>query len=135
MADDDKHIWTDLGDGTRLYANGELEIVLDDGTYFRNENDYDHGFSYKYPGMKHARVRRGKTDTFLMRSLALMFAFLSGSCAVGLPLYYLLYEPSWWLIGVLFGAAHVGLLWSLFKRKLGGPEGPTMFQYAWNGDL
>lgn len=87
MAEDDPSITIDKEngiikrrdekDGTTFEfdpISGKAVLYKDNGEYWRDANDYDHGWIYKKPGMEYGQIRRKNITVFFDRLIAILWA-------------------------------------------------------------
>lgn len=101
-------------------------LLFTDGTWYRADNDFDHGWCYQYPSMPHTKVRRNGLETFRARGFYLLMMTL---WVVGIPAiaWSTVTDSPWWLLYAV--PMTVAMWWCAknFHRDL--------FKFMWHGYL
>lgn len=123
------------------YVDGALMNVKD-GTYFRDEHDFDHGHCYKLPSMKYTQMRRSSTETLKARVGVAWIIFLQLTFIFLVPtLLYAVAPGSWASLGVAALSVAIGVGTAVFlfiPRERKNPKvlvAPSIFQFVWFGYL
>lgn len=116
-------------------------VNVKNGTYYRDENDFDHGRYYKTPEMKYTRVRRSSTEVWHARASAIS-CLVFVAWLIGVPFWFWYADSGlWWmvvggmfsLLGILLAVLFFVPLLSRFDPDVS--VSPSLFQFSWNGDL
>lgn len=130
---DNKLIRHRVGEDTFEFdpATGEATLYRDDGTYFRNTHDYDHGWAFRKPGMDYTQIRRSKKQVFFARlSLVMMGALLVLVYPFAAALFLAGNVPNIVAILGVLGVLSFGATISInYVHR------SPVFQHTWNGRL
>lgn len=133
----------------RVYDNGKVQFfgpdgktVLDPDTYYRGEDDYDTGGSYRKPGMPYVQLRRSSKEVIFSRAVLVVQFLMLAWLIVGYPLVFGPDSAVNAVLAVFFSAFGIYLVWDIFKKKMSpsateesGRRATSLFDFQWHGRI
>lgn len=135
----------------RVYDDGKVQVfgrdgdgdtIIDPDTFYRDEDDYDTGDSYRKPGMPYVQLRRSRKEVIFARSMSVIQLAMLAWLVIGYPVTFGFRDGTSSALAVLFAALGLYLVWDLFRKKKSrfateenGRGATSLFDFQWHGRI